>query len=95
MNGEQLSPILIEIESALLDHQVFDGSKLDFSMEAFRAVIKIFMDAMLDKMWELQQSENISMKDRVAMAVELGNEVRKLVKIYTNIDTHKLYEQYR
>ena len=50
------------------------------------------MSALLDKMWILQEKENIDMTTRGNMANELGEQVRKIVKIYTNIDPHDLYK---
>ena len=44
-------------------------------------------------MWELQELENMSINDRVNMAQKVGEEIRKLVKIYTNIDTVELYKK--
>ena len=50
------------------------------------------MSAMLDKMWKLQEDENIDINARADMAEKLGNELRNMVRIYTNIDTHSLYK---
>ena len=50
------------------------------------------MSAMLDKMWKLQEDENIDIDARADMAEKLGNELRNMVRIYTNIDTHSLYK---
>jgi len=34
----------------------------------------------------------MDIKTRLAMVDKLGNEIRELIKTYTDIDTHKLYE---
>jgi hypothetical protein len=47
---------------------------------------------MLDKMWKLQEDEGIDINTRADMAEKLGNELRNIVRIYTNIDTHNLYK---
>jgi hypothetical protein len=47
---------------------------------------------MLDKMWKLQEDENIDINTRADMAEKLGTEIRNIVRIYTNIDTHNLYK---
>lgn len=93
MIGKQLSPILVELEETLWEFEAYKGTKPEFTMDGFRASIKIFMSAVMDKMWELQRNENLSLEDRSAMAEKVGNEVRNLIKVYCDIDTHKLYEK--
>lgn len=92
MIGEKLSPILVEIENTLWEFEANVGMKPNYTLDAFRASIKIFMSTMMDKMWELQGSEILEMDDRIAMAEKLGNELNKMVKTYTNIDTKNLYK---
>jgi hypothetical protein len=92
MIGEKLSPILCEIEDTLLEFEASKAEKSNFTKEAFRASIKIFTSAMMDKMWELQEKELIDTDDRLKMAIDVGEEIRRLVKVYTDIDTHKIYE---
>lgn len=93
MIGKKISPILVEIEETLWEFEAYNGTKPEYTLDGFRASIKIFMSALMDKMWELQGNEKLSLEDRSAMAEKVGNEVRKLVKVYTDIDTHKLYEK--
>lgn len=90
--GIQISPILEEIEMALLEHQIAAQDILTFTDNGFRAAIKIFMDATLSKMWVMQENENLAMEDKCNMAEKLGEELRKLIKVYTNIETHELYK---
>lgn len=92
MIGKRLSPILEEIETTLLEFEVNRGEKPEYTIEGFRAATKIFMSAVMDKMWDVQERENMSIDDRVQMAEKAGNEIRKLIKVYTDIDTHSLYE---
>ncbi len=92
MIGEYLSILLEDIENTLINFECDIGTKPNFTDEGFRASIKIFMAAMLDKMWELQSDENIDQSNREEMAVKVGRDLRKLVKIYTNIDAHDLYK---
>lgn len=89
--GEVLSPILEEIEVSLFEHQADARGILKFTKNGTRAAIKIFMDTMLSEMWQLQCAENMTQEDRNKMALSMGNELRKLIKTYTNIDTHKMY----
>jgi len=91
MIGKKLSPILEEIEATLWEFEANAGGKPEFTNEGFRASVKIFMSTLMDKVWELQQNEKFDMQDRINMATKLGEDVRKLIKTYTDIDCHKLY----
>jgi hypothetical protein len=90
--GEKISPILTEIEDAIWEHDFAEIGKPNYPIEAFRASIKIFMSVLMDKMWELQNNENLSIEDKSNMAQKAGEDLRKFVKIYTDIDTHNFYK---
>jgi hypothetical protein len=92
MIGKKLSPILSEIESALIEFEINVAKPPEYTDEGFRASVKIFLSVMLDKMWKLQEDEGIDINTRADMAEKLGNEIRNIVRIYTNIDTHNLYK---
>lgn len=92
MIGKKLSPILEEIEYTLLEFEVNKGIKPEYTIEGFRAGIKIFMSILVDKMWELQEEENIDIQDRENMAKKAGESVRALVKTYTGIDSFDLFK---
>lgn len=89
--GQKLSPILEEIEITLLEFEANRGIKPEFTFEGFRAALKIFMAVMMDKIYELQDSEKMSNTDRLSMAQKCGEDIRKLIKTYTNLDTHTFY----
>lgn len=91
--GEKISPVLIEIEDTLWEFEANKGIKPNYTMEGFRAATKIFMSVIMDKVWELQDYDKISMNDRLNMANKCGEDLRKFVKIYTNIDTFDLYHK--
>jgi len=93
MIGQRLSPVLHEIEETLWEFEANVADKPNYTEEGFKGGIKIFMSVMLDKMWELQEKENIEMSDRENMATKLGESLRALVKTYTDIDTHELYKK--
>jgi hypothetical protein len=92
MIGKKLSPILSEIESTLIEYELNVAKPPEYTNEGFRAAIKIFLSVMLDKMWKLQEDEGIDIDTRADMAEKLGNEIRNIVRVYTNIDTHSLYK---
>lgn len=80
---------LVELEDSLWRNE---GGIIEFSDDGFRAAVKIFTDAMLYKMWALLSDEKIPFDDRLKMAGTCGEEIRKLVKTYANIDTHDMYK---
>jgi hypothetical protein len=89
--GEKISPILEEIEGAIIDFDYYVKLKPNYSIEGFRAATKIFMSALMDKMYDLQEKENIPVESRLEMANKAGEDLRKLINTYTGIDTYKLY----
>jgi hypothetical protein len=92
MIGKQISPILSEIEDTLWEFEANIGAQPQYTIEGFRAGIKIFMSVLMDKMWNLQENETLTMEDRIKMVEKVGQDVRKLVKTFTDIDTHDLYK---
>lgn len=92
MIGKKLSEVLYSIETALIEFEANVAKPPQYTDDGFRAAAKIFISAMLDKMWKLQEAEGMDINDRGEMAAKLGEEIRKLVRVYTNIDTHNLYK---
>ena len=92
MIGKKISPILNEIEHTLWEFETYSDEKTEYSIEGFRSGCKIFMSVLMDKMWELQEKENIPMEDRKKMVHSAGSEVRELIKKYCDIDTFELYK---
>lgn len=91
MIGKGISPVLAEIEDALWDHEFNVQTPPGFTDAGFRAATKIFMAAVMDRMWQLQSAEGMDIETRKSMAQKAGEDVRELVKVYTNVDTTKLY----
>ena len=90
--GQSLSPMLCEIEDTLWEWEVNGGEKPDYPIEGFKATIKIFISVLMDKIWELQTNERMPIEERMKMAQKCGEDVRALVKTYTDIDTLSLYQ---
>ncbi len=89
--GYKISPVLCEIENTLLEFEANIGIAPEYTNEGFSAAIKIFTSALMDKIWNLQNDENMDMQDRTNMVQKVGDDISKLVKTYTNIDTHEFY----
>jgi hypothetical protein len=91
MIGKKLSPVLEEIEEILWELEFKDGNPPEYTIEGFRSATKIMFSCLMDKMWVYQEKLGLSQKEKEEMAVTAGNELRALIKKYTDIDTHKLY----
>lgn len=88
--GEKLSPVLSEIENAILDHITNSpGERPHYTEEGFLAAINIFLDVILDKMWLFGDANGWSSEMREAFAEKCGTDLRAFVKRYTGIDTRK------
>jgi len=91
--GQKISPILLEIEGTLWEREAeMPHIPHEFTEEGFRAATKIFMACIMDKMWVLQEKENMCMNSRLKMVEYAGKELRKFVHEMTDIDTVKLYK---
>jgi hypothetical protein len=90
--AEKLEPILVSLEETLLETAINKSGPLGFSENSVRAATYIFSTIMLDQMWKLSENEKLDLKDRANLAVSLGNDLRKFIKTYTDIDTHELYK---
>ena len=91
--GEAISPGLVSYESILWDFEANIGGKPNFTDAGFRASIKIFVAALMDKMNDLQVSEGISQPDAEKMAEKCGNDLRNFIRAYTGMDTYQLFEK--
>lgn len=91
MIGKKLSPVLEEMEATLWEFEAFNGAKPNYTLEGFRASVKIFMSALTDKFFEKQQAEGVSQEDTINAVEKLGQDVRELVFKATGIDPHQFY----
>lgn len=84
--------ILIEIESGLWehDHRVSEdvAGPHSYTDKQFRACLKIFMSALLWKLWEGSGGNVEIVAD---LAGKMGEDLRTMINAYTGIDTHDLY----
>ena len=91
--GQRLSPILTELDYMLWEFENKQpGIRPKFTIYGFRGAIKIFICALLDKMWDKQAKALIPQGKRQQQATEAGKAIRELVKKYTDIDSHDLYK---
>jgi phenylacetate-coenzyme A ligase PaaK-like adenylate-forming protein len=69
-----------------------NGIKPNLSERDFLNSILVFQYALMDKLFENQEYDNMSLDDRMLMAESCGNELRKLIHTYTGIDTHQAFK---
>lgn len=84
--GKVMSPILLDVELAITDYTSQVGNKPNYDKHALRSATNIFISVLMDRVWELQEKEEMDLDTRNKMAVSCGEEVKKLVKVYTDID---------
>ena len=64
--------------------------KPNFTNRHFMNTIIIFQNALMDKMYDNQNYDNMDIEDRLKMVETCGNELRKLIHTYTGLDTYKI-----
>lgn len=70
-----------------------DEIKPNYTNREFMNAVIIFQTALMDKMYDNQNFDNMATEDRMNMAESCGLELRKLIHTYTGLDTHK-YEDF-
>lgn len=65
-------------------------NKPNYSNRDFMNATIIFQTALMDKMFDNQDYDDMSIEDRFNMAESCGNELRKLIHTYTGLDTHQI-----
>jgi len=91
--GQKISPILEYLENYLWEYEATVGEKPEYTEGGFRGAVKVFMSAIMDKMFDIQTKEKMTLEDMEAMVTACGNDLRKFVHTYTGIDTKELYEK--
>lgn len=84
--GKMMSPILLDVELAIADYTTQIGTKPNYDKHALRSATNIFISVLMDRVWELQEKEEMDIDTRNKMAVSCGEEVKRLVKVYTDIN---------
>ena len=88
--ADNISPVLIQIEESLWIYQAKINGKMNWSTDAFRAAVKIFMTIFMDKMYDAKKDEmsQVEMLDYVENA---GNTFNAFIIEHTGINTRELY----
>ena len=91
--AKNLQKSIIELGDRILLFNVQEGLKPNYSGEVLPLASVIFMSALMDSMYDLQDKERMKLADREAMAQSCGEELRKLIKTYTNMDPHDFFQK--
>jgi hypothetical protein len=67
-------------------------NKPNYSNRDFMNATIIFQTALMDKMFDNQDYDEMDIDDRMKMTESCGLELRKLIHTYTGLDTHKIDE---
>ena len=65
-------------------------NKPNYTNRDFMNCLIIFQTALMDKMYDNQDYDKMSIEDRSNMATKCGLDLRKLIHTYTGLDTHQI-----
>ena len=82
------------VATDLLEQQAtLQNTKPNYSNHDFMNTVLISQTALIDKMLDLQQAEDMEFKHRIEMVKSAGNQLRQLIKTFTGIDTHTVHNK--
>lgn len=82
--------VLEHIATDILFEAAEKATKPNIPNRAFMNAIIIFQSALMDKLYDNQNFDNMPMEERLKMAESCGKELRKLIHTYTGLDTHNM-----
>ena len=65
-------------------------NKPNYTNRQFMNAVIIFQTALMDKMYDNQDYDDMDIENRLKMAESCGLDLRKLIHTYTGLDTHKI-----
>ena len=67
-------------------------NKPNYSNRDFMNAVIIFQTALMDKLYDLQDYDDMSIYNRLHMAESCGRDLRNFIITYTGLDTHNVEE---
>lgn len=67
-----------------------NGKKPNYSNRDFMNALIIFQTALMDKLYDIQDFDDMGKKERMDMAYSCGIDLKNLILTYTGLDTHKV-----
>lgn len=89
---QQYKVLLAALEASSFNIET-EGIDYEYSYEELRAIIKVFSSAIATEMFRLQHKENIPDDDSMKMIKKFAEELRAIIKTYSNIDTFVMYDK--
>lgn len=91
--GTKLSPILVEIKDTLEDFDNVNAllkiGSYKFTNEGFLAAVKIFNSALMDKAWEFQNENFLTLDEKCQLTLKMAQELKELIEKFTGINLYK------
>lgn len=85
--------VLEVIASYILEQNaeaVGNENKPNYTNSDFMNCLIIFQNALMDKMYDNQEYDKMSIENRINMATKCGLDLRKLIHTYTGLDTNNI-----
>lgn len=85
--------VLEVIASDILEQNaeaVGNENKPNYTNSDFMNCLIIFQTALMDKMYDNQEYDKMSIENRINMATKCGLDLRKLIHTYTGLDTNNI-----
>ncbi len=79
-----------ELEALAMEILKTGETRQNLSNRDFMNCVIVFQFGIMNKMFDLQEQEDMDFDNRSEMVNNCGAEIRKLVKTYTDVDTHNI-----
>lgn len=89
------SKVLSQLTDSMIDREIDEerkGINPNYSNKDLFNATFIFSRLIMSKMFNLQESEEIHIDDRLSMANAFGSQLRSIIHTYTGIDMHEVAE---
>jgi hypothetical protein len=84
--GERVSDAMVYLNSCIIQHEEESNDPPEYTEEGFAAITNIFLSVVTDRMWSLQEKENMPYSDRAAMVKSLGKQLTQIMKTFTDVN---------
>ena len=88
--GSKIGPTLVKIEENVADMTDNYAHPIGLNNAQFIALSRLFISALYDKMWELQNLEEMPVEVRQDMYTKVNEEVCRMMVVYADIDAERL-----
>lgn len=89
---ELITNCLEHSSNSILEDEANSCTKPNYTNRHFLNTLIVFKSALIDKIFDVQEYDDMGFEDRVKMVEKAGEELHKLIFTYTNLDTHKIEE---